>query len=186
MKRLFVAIEIKPDQGFLGHYYGLKKSLEHENIKWVEPDKLHLTLKFFGETMETQIPAIGDLLEVIGHQTRAFSVHLKGAGIFGSAYHPRVIWLGVQQPEPLSALAKRVLSEVESLGYLRDRQNYVPHLTLGRIRAINDKNRFQRTIDAYKDISFLDMEVGKLILFESILQAKGAKYEVISEFHLKG
>ena len=58
MKRLFAAIKIHPSARFISVLNAISASLSHERIKWVEPENMHLTLKFFGETAENKIPAM--------------------------------------------------------------------------------------------------------------------------------
>ena len=58
MKRLFAALKINPDAGFLTEYRNLQAAMKYQQIKWVEERNIHITLKFFGETQESEIPAI--------------------------------------------------------------------------------------------------------------------------------
>ena len=88
MKRLFVAIKLKPDENFLRIYYFLKQNLKHDLIRWVEPDKLHLTLKFLGETPNEKIPQIKQLLSDFVKDKKRFEIIFDKVGIFGSSYNP--------------------------------------------------------------------------------------------------
>lgn len=185
MRRLFAAIKVKPSEAFLSRYYGLKKSLEGEAIKWVEPENMHITLKFFGETPEHHIPAIHAALEQATSVCEPFSFNILNTGIFGSSYKPRVIWFGIQPQEGIVQLADGVFDHLREIGIERDRQNFVPHLTLARIKFIENKDHFQDVISYYREGQIQQEEVKQFHLFESHLSPKGPKYEILKSYSLR-
>ncbi|MCX6249329.1 MAG: RNA 2',3'-cyclic phosphodiesterase [Bacteroidetes bacterium] len=185
MKRLFAAIKITPDKGFLDKYHHLQSQLRYEKIKWVEDLNIHITLKFFGETEEKKIAEINQALQMVADQTRAFQISLTGLGIFGSSYNPKVIWTGIQPYVDLVEIMKRTQNELKSCGYEPDRQNLVPHLTLGRVKFLSDKQLFQRTIDEYKEIGSTPIKPVSFHLFESILKKEGPTYIILKTFNFK-
>lgn len=185
MKRLFVAIKVIPEVVFLSLFDELKKDLKHEKIKWVEVHNLHLTLKFFGETPENKMPEIITALKAGIEKHKQFAFKIKSLGIFGSRYNPKLIWAGLQNTIPLVHLATDVNTELEKIGYNYDRQNFVPHLTLGRIKFLRDKNLFQDIIVDYKDEYFQDVFVEEVYLLESVLTKEGPIYQIIEKFELK-
>ncbi len=185
MKRLFAAIKIAPDEHFLSIYYHLLKQFEDERIKWVEPHNMHLTLKFFGETAEEKIPEIEDVLSNVAVANKPFQFSLKSIGVFGSSYRPRVIWLGINHDELIKNMARDLHKKLEIIGFTNDRQNFVPHLTIGRIKKeLIHKRSFQQKIDRFKDAFIQDVDVNEVILFESILKPKGPVYKVMESFSL--
>ncbi|HOW30923.1 MAG TPA: RNA 2',3'-cyclic phosphodiesterase, partial [Bacteroidales bacterium] len=176
MKRLFAAVKIIPSPNFISVVRSLASELRHERIKWVELHNMHLTLKFFGETEESRIPDINKALSAAAENVEPFTLHLGRTGIFGSRYDPRVIWFGID-PEPgLNKLAGDVVSNLRQAGWRPDRQNFVPHLTVGRIKEISDKSLFQGVIDRYRDASIQEQPVHELVLYESILKREGPEY----------
>ena len=75
--------------------------------------------------------------------------------------------------------------KLEIIGFTNDRQNFVPHLTIGRIKKeLKHKRSFQRKIDRFKVHYIQDVDVNEVILFESILKPKGPVYKVIESFSL--
>lgn len=178
-KRLFIAIKIKPDPAFMKQYRGLKEALKHEPIKWVEEHNIHITLKFLGDTDLRIIPQIGEKLETVAHAVPSFSFKLDTLGIFGSRYQPRVIWIGINPYQPLVSLMQAVHDAMEPLGFEKDRQNLVPHLTLGRIKEIRDKQLFRETLDDLRTMASSSFQAQEMILFESILKKEGPEYHVI-------
>ena len=185
MKRLFAAIKIYPSEDFLQIYYNLKSNLRNDKIKWVDTKNIHITLKFFGETEEDRIHEMAEKLKTIAGNHLRFTMNIINVGIFGSSYKPRVIWFGIEKNEQRMTLATAVISEMDKLGFKRDRQNFVPHLTIGRIKYIDDKDRFQQVIDKYKSTDIQKQEVSGFNLYESVLKPAGPEYKVVESFSLQ-
>ena len=185
MKRLFVAAKIKPDQDFLNVFFRLKKELQYEKINWVDEKNLHFTLKFLGKTATSEIAKITETLEHIAQTTNAMDIKIENLGIFGSRYDPRVIWAGIESSEPLLALGEKVLNKLNAAGFKRDRQNFVPHITLGRIKHIRDKKQLKVVIDKNKAIWHQHDRVDSFYLYESILKPEGPQYKVVKSFYLQ-
>ena len=185
MKRLFVAVKVLPSPEFLKTYNSLKTSLKFCRITWVRPESIHITLKFFGETEEKRIPDISRVLKEVASSHKPFAAELVNVGIFGSSYNPKVIWFGIESAEPLKKLGDDVLQAVESIGWEADRQNFVPHLTIGRIKEIPDKQLFQRIIDEHKKTWMQDIQVGEFHLYESLLLREGPVYKIVESYKFK-
>jgi RNA 2',3'-cyclic 3'-phosphodiesterase len=184
MKRLFAAIKIHPSEEFLLNFSSLRNSLFHERITWVDPQNMHITLKFFGETNESLIPSIQDALLAACVNSGRFTMNIHRTGIFGSRYDPRVIWFGID-PEPgLEKLWKNLANGLLHAGWESDRQNFVPHLTAGRIREIKDKILFQQIIGRFRDIQLHQETATQVVLFESILNRDGPRYLEVATFEI--
>jgi len=185
MKRLFAAIKIHPSPEFIRLYTELQNSLRIANIKWVDVNNIHITLKFFGETEESKIRGINKALAEVAFQNSSFVINLKNSGIFGSSYNPRVVWFGIEKSPALEKLAEEVLEAMDKTGFERDRQNFVPHLTVGRIKQVKDKRIFQEVIERYRTVEVQEEKVDRFLLFESILKPHGPEYRVLETFLLK-
>jgi 2'-5' RNA ligase len=184
MKRLFAAIKVTPSEVFLRQYYFLIKNLQQEKIRWVDLQNIHVTLKFFGETPEHHIPAIEAALDQASSRMDHFAINIVDTGIFGSRYNPRVIWFGLDPHEQIVKLANLVFDELDKIGIERDRQNFVPHLTIGRIKELDNKKHFQEVIDTCSEGFLQKEEVKQIHLFESHLGPRGPKYTIIGSYSL--
>lgn len=184
MKRLFAAVKIHPSPEFMKTYNSLKSGLKFCRITWVKPESIHVTLKFFGETEERKIPEISRVLREVASSHKPFASELVNVGIFGSSYSPKVIWFGIERSEPLKKLGIDVLQSVEKIGWEPDRQNFVPHLTIGRIKEVPDKQLFQRMIDMHKTDRLQEFSVSEFNLYESILLKEGPLYKVLESYRL--
>ena len=182
MKRLFAAVKIEPGAEFMKSFRELRTRLSSGKIKWVEEHNIHVTLKFFGETDESLIRGISGSLGRLALNTAELNFRLSGIGIFGSRYDPRVVWAGIEPSEPLASLMKTVQKEMEQYGFESDRQNIVPHLTLGRIKFLEDKELFRKVIDSHRGLQSDMIKVSESILFESILRKEGPRYITLGKF----
>ncbi len=176
MKRLFAAIKIHPSSRYISLFNEISASMNHERIKWVEPENMHLTLKFFGEIAENKIPAICQAMQKSASKSKPFTLSIANTGLFGSRYDPKVIWFGINKNEVLQNLTENIFAELQAVDFTRDRQNFVPHLTIGRIKEIKDKSLFQQIISKYNTLDIQQEHVGEIVLYESILDRKGPTY----------
>lgn len=187
MKRLFLAIPMKTiDNDFIPLVNGLKRQLAHEKrINWVKAENIHLTLKFIGDTRNEDIPKIIEGVGEMLKKHKSFTMDFNRTGIFGSRYAPRVLWLGMQNtPQELYDLEEDTLSVFDEMGFLRDRQNFVPHITLGRIKELCEKQYFQKIVAGIEQKSYIRQEVNEIILFQSILKPEGAVYKALKVFNI--
>ncbi|MFA5417374.1 MAG: RNA 2',3'-cyclic phosphodiesterase [Bacteroidales bacterium] len=184
MKRLFIAIKVVPDAEFIRNYTLFIRQMSYHRIAWVAPEVMHMTLKFLGSTAEDQIPLIEKAMEGIVKEMSPLEFQFSRLGIFGSSYLPKVIWLGTTQPEKLSIMGSAVLDGLHQAGFPRDRQNFVPHLTLGRIKKVENKKMFQKTIDQFRNQFVINGTIKELLLFHSTLTTSGPNYQIIKSFIL--
>jgi 2'-5' RNA ligase len=178
MKRLFIAIKNQPDPALIELVNSLKRKLIDDQINWVSINQLHLTFKFIGETEEKSVIVIQQAMAEAVRGFQPISLLFDKTGIFGSSYDPRVIWIGPKQTNPeVIRLGDSLIRQLDLAGFPRERQNFVPHLTLGRIKSIHDKARFQAVLKAVPEQIFQKSEISEIILFESILRREGPLYK---------
>ena len=183
--RIFLAVRFQKNEHLTGQIEALKSELAAEKIKWVESENLHLTLKFFGETKTTLLNEIIKALKDSISGSSAFEISFNHLGIFGSRYQPRVIWMGMEDDSEMRALESKIREALEGIGIEYDRQNFVPHLTAGRIKQLSSKKYFQNVIDKYRAFDSGKIEVKEIVLLQSILHKSGPEYRLIETFPLK-
>lgn len=136
--RAFVAIEVpEPIRRELArHQAAFRHALgdQGDQVSWVRPEGIHLTLKFLGEVPEEGVGRVIAALKSIG-KFAPFSVEIRGFGFFPTASRPRVLWAGVVVPPILGSLASQVDAALAGAGFERDDRAFTPHLTLCRFRA---------------------------------------------------
>ncbi len=179
--RLFVAAEL--DEEVRRRLAEVQRKLRYVNAKvtWVAPSNFHFTLKFLGETADEQRAGIQQGLEAAMAQFTPISCELRGLGLF-----PRVIWAGLHgETERLAALARRIDDELGRLGFSREEREFKPHLTLGRIRFLGDKEGLTRLIASHRNEAFGAVRVEAIHLFQSTLTPHGSIYTKLFTAHLK-
>ncbi|MBI2856518.1 MAG: RNA 2',3'-cyclic phosphodiesterase [Chloroflexi bacterium] len=179
--RAFVAIELPADiRAELERVTQEIQNARVSGVRWVRPEGIHLTLKFLGN-----IPgeSVGPVSQALGRcaATRApFELHLGNLGAFPNPRAPRVIWIGLEGAlEALLDLQRAVEDELEGLEFPRERRDFSPHLTLGRVREgippAQKKRLGEMIADAHLDIQG-QMLVAELSLMRSTLMPSGAVY----------
>ena len=173
---------------------GLADELREARIRGlrpVNPDGIHLTLKFLGDIPAAQAETIANATSnaVEGH--RPFSVELAALGVFPNERRPRVMWVGVEGDlKSLADLHHDIDDAMAGLGFEKERRLFSPHLTVGRIReATSPADRSQaletllgsRTYEPGRQIPVIEVSV-----IRSILRPEGARYERLAVMPLGG
>lgn len=183
-KRLFIAISINASESLKQQQQNLQQQLACENITWIKLENLHLTIKFLGETDEKSVPQIIETIHNCEHLPPPYSLIINRIGIFGTQYKPRVIWAGTADLGETMLLREMVLKKIETIGYERDRQNFIPHISLARMEKLYDLKRFQSIMQQMGVIKPETIEVKNFHLYESILKPEGPEYKVLHTFLL--
>ncbi len=150
-------------------------------VRWVRPDTMHLTLRFFGDVSEESLEKIGDVVLSVGRLHPPFTLRIKGVGAFPSAVRPRVFWLGVDGA-PLKALYSALEKALANAGFPPEERPFSPHLTLGRSR-----DRHVRTgadLGRYRETDGGVLTVDTVVLYESRLRPDGAVHLPRRTVHL--
>lgn len=178
MKRLFIATPIIPLSAEIQKISAdLRFRLRHDEIVWVKDDVRHLTLRFLGATPPQKIPDIRQALADACAHHQPFSLTINKIGVFGSRYAPEVIWLGFEHFEPFKNLFDQLEPKLEAYGFEPNYGNFVPHITLGRIKSLHDKHKFWESIDAVPKKFEQNLEISSLNLYQSFLHKDGPEYK---------
>jgi len=185
--RSFLAIELpKPILRKIEEVQGDLR-LTHADVRWVSPEKIHLTLKFFGNIEESRIDSIFKSIEEPIRNTFPFSIKVRGVGAFPQMKNPRVIWMGlVEEREVFASLQKQIETQLEKVGFQPEDRSFHPHLTLGRMRSSRGKGDLVGRIEKHKEEEFGDLQVERVVLFKSDLKPTGPIYTPLGDVKLGG
>ncbi|MFO7827344.1 MAG: RNA 2',3'-cyclic phosphodiesterase [Bacteroidales bacterium] len=184
MKRTFIAIKIPVSKQTAEFIQDIKSELRNDKINWVEIFQMHITLYFLGDTEDEMIEKISyHLGELLKNQT-PFKLNCKGLGLFKNLSNPRVLWLGIEESVQLQNLKTRIDGLMKNLGFEIEKRAFKPHLTLGRIKYIKDKEKLKNLLERYNDFEFQEFKIDKLIFYESRLTSDGPIYKAIKEILL--
>jgi 2'-5' RNA ligase len=159
----------------------------HADVRWVSPEKIHLTLKFFGDIEESRIDSIFDSIKEPVRSTQPFSLKVQGVGAFRSMKSPRVIWMGlVNGSQILTSFQKEIEARLEKIGFQPEDRPFRPHLTLGRVKSSRGRNDLVGRMEKHKEGEFGDFQVKRVILFRSDLKPSGPIYTPLGDVKLGG
>ena len=159
--------------------------LTHADVRWVNPEKIHLTLKFFGNIEESRIDAIFKAIEEPIQNNPPFFLNVRGVGAFPQMRNPRVIWMGlVNGKEVLVSLQKQIEIQLEKIGFQPEDRPFHPHLTLGRMRSSRGKEELVGGMEKHRDEEFGDFQIERVVLFKSDLRPTGPVYTPLREIKL--
>ncbi len=192
MQRTFIAFKIIPEREMADCIQHVQDVLRGEKIKWVDHEKMHITLCFLGDTSPTQVKSTIKILEEEIPLFPAQEVLFAGLGLFRSIRDPRVIWIGMDPGPVLPELKTRIDRKLVQLGFTPEERKFRPHLTLGRIKSTGnhspEKNSPEKNfpeknsgmleglLGEYRNMRFQKNLIREVIYYESILRKEGAEY----------
>ena len=183
--RTFIALPVQVGADLMEVRHELMTALEEERISWVNPTRFHVTLRFLGDTPITEVGRIARALKEGGFRPDAMSVPMRGVGSFGPRKKPRVIWVGFDSEEWFSTVKEGVDSLLEELGFPRQEQAYTAHLTLGRVRSLQDLARYREVIEKMKTRILEAVCFDRLVYYRSILGSGGPEYTSLEEISFR-
>lgn len=184
--RCFVAIALPPSvKALLVRVQDALRRADAD-VKWVEEENLHLSLKFLGDLEEEALSRLKGVLSVEALRWPAMSLSYAGIGTFPERGEPRVVWAGCGgDVEKLAALAGAVERSAEQVGVPRERKPFVAHLTVGRVRSGRNVKRLLSAISSQREVPLGRDDVKEFVLYQSTLTDQGPVYERIADFGLR-
>ncbi len=183
--RLFVALDIPPGvRQALGDLMDRLRG-ECRSARWVQPDSMHLTIKFIGHAIDRPDgPEFHALHAALGtiHLSAPANALFCGVGFFPNTRHPRVLWCGMKASSNLAELAARIDDATEPFGIPRESRDFVPHLTLARLPVPGDLGRLIRAAEALASEEFGSARWTEFHLYESVLKRPGAEYRKLESY----
>lgn len=147
------------------------------DVRWVEPDKIHLTIKFLGEIEPSRVDSIASALEQALKLFPRFTINAKGLGVFPEARRPKVLWVGLEGSQ-LVKLAAKVEAALEPMGFLPEARGFQPHLTIGRWRRFDGPAKnLPEELERWKGYDYGASKVESVTLFQSVLKPDGALHQ---------
>lgn len=157
------------------------------DVKWVERENRHLTLKFLGDIEWLAVGEYGQALAEAVKPFAPFALTFKGVLPFPPGKRPRVVAVGIEDSGGrLPALVAVLEMALAGQGVKREERAFRPHVTLGRLRSWRGSESLWRAAEAWGERRFGELRVGKVTFFRSELSASGPAYTVLSTASLGG
>jgi 2'-5' RNA ligase len=155
-------------------------------IKWVSPNQVHLTLKFFGSLPQESIDKMGSPLSEVASEYPGLKLTLKGIGAFPNLFRPRVVWIGLGGDlESLGKMQKAIDQALIPLGIPQEDRPFHPHLTLGRNKSNELNQGLYQELSRWPGEETPPFRVEALTLYQSDLKPTGPIYTPLGLFPLK-
>jgi len=189
--RAFIALDIPSEiQECLATVSNqFKEKIGEVPVRWVDPEKIHLTLKFLGDVSLNNIEVLKESIRAEAYACKPLVFSVGGVGAFPKVRNPRVIWVGIEAPTEMIDLQRGIDVQMSRIGYAPDRRPFSPHLTLGRVSR-NAKSAEIRQISdvlSTSKIGFLGVgRVNAVHLYRSDLKPDGAVYTKLYSAQLNG
>jgi len=177
--RGFIAIDIDATSGIIEFEKEIKKT--DADVKLVEPQNIHITVKFLGDVDENLIDEIEQIMKDSVKEIKPFTIQLKGTGVFPNQNYIRVIWIGIKEAQVIETISNSIDEKLSKLGFKKEKRGFSPHLTIGRVKTAKNKQRLLEIIENYVDVEFSRQEINSIKLKKSDLASKGPIYTTIRE-----
>jgi 2'-5' RNA ligase len=181
MIRTFIAVNLDP--AIKARIGEAEEDFRIKGVRPVDPELIHVTLKFLGNVEEGRIDEIADALEKV--KVAPFTARIGSIGGFPNARSPRVIWIGAEPAESFVDLNRQVEDRLADIGFEREGR-FNAHVTIGRVKFPDpeQKQRLPGLFEKYKDFEAGSMKVDRIHVMQSRLSPKGPKYEALREIML--
>jgi 2'-5' RNA ligase len=184
--RSFISIEIT-EKKLLERLLELQQQLStsEADLKLVQPQNVHFTLRFLGEISSSTLEAVQNGMAAI--KFNPFKINLSGVGVFPNLNRISVVWVGVTKgEEEVRMLSTKIESSLKTVILRPDSRGFTPHLTVARVRTGRNKDKLVASVKQLKDYVVGSMEVNTIRLKKSILTPKGPIYSTIFEVLASG
>ena len=178
--RCFVAVELP--ENMRNEIGRIEEGLRMPGLRLVKPDLCHITLKFLGDVPTQKIEKICETLRSV--RVAPFNAAVYGMGAFPGR-SIRVVWLGLEGD--FSDLFTQVEESLSQLGFERERRNFSPHVTLGRVGRTSQElsGQIATRLEKFAKVDLGSFSVDRFFLKKSTLTREGPIYEDLAEFLLQ-
>lgn len=185
MKRLFIGIPIESPKSVQQVEVWKRNSHLNRNVlNWTIPENWHITLFFLGSTEESAVAVLQQLIDESFSKIQACQTELHGVGVFPNMNNPKVLWLGLDDLQPLMPAYSHLGELLQQNGFSFDQKPLKPHLTIARVKRADNPSAFESLLAEYQEIAFDQVNMDKVVLFESITTPAGPIYKPLFEKRL--
>jgi 2'-5' RNA ligase len=178
--RCFISIDL--DKNLKNKVAEIEKKIGNlgVDVKFVEPENLHFTIKFLGEVSENEVDEIKKSLKICFKNEVHFKIKISGIGYFGNPKYLRTLWLGIKEGEmELTKLMKNVNANINF-----GEEERTPHLTIGRMKSGKNRQFLLHFLYENENVNIGEMDVNEVKLKLSTLTKNGPVYNDLESFKL--
>jgi RNA 2',3'-cyclic 3'-phosphodiesterase len=184
--RAFIAIPLP--EGLRTRLASAQETLRpaRAGVTWVDPGRLHVTLKFLGDLSDEARGPLEEGLRRVAAAAAPIDLEARGLGAFPASGTPRVVWAGLEEKAPgrLAALARGVEEAAAAAGFPPEGRPFAAHVTLGRVKSPRNAAALRALIEAGRDVEAGAFRADAFVLFRSDLSPQGPTYTDVAQFKL--
>jgi 2'-5' RNA ligase len=187
--RCFIAIDI--DEKIKSALSGLQRQLQgsvdvkKSDLKWVNPDNVHLTLKFLGEIKDAKVVEVCNIVRAVAGRNKSFELDIESVGHFGGK-SPKVLWVGTGRGEEnLLELQEDIEKSLALAGWPQEARKFSGHLTLCRIRNSKAGMKLAQVSEDYRDFKLGTVQADSVSVYQSQLKPTGPVYILLGNYKLQ-
>ena len=164
----------------------LKSTIDTRGIKisWVRDGKMHLTLRYIGNTTEESIDSINNAIHDLIGDTPIINLSISGTGSFTNRDIANTLWVGINgEIDKLDELVLKLNEKLKPLGYPTEKREFSPHITIARI---NPNQKKKPDISNFLNTTFMElpMKIVKINVMQSQSFSKGSFYTILDTHFL--
>lgn len=134
---------------------------------WITPEQWHITLAFLPAVPESALDGLVESVAVAAGRRTPMRLQLAGGGAFPEAWAAKVLWMGLRgDTAELGRLATNVRNGAQHAGAPAEGRDFRPHLTVSRLRRVQEQSRWVQVLDTYEGPTW---QADEVTLFASYL-----------------
>lgn len=153
------------------------------DIAWVDPKRIHLTLRFLGDADPASLVRLDAELHETARGEPPVTARAGSTGAFPGRGRPRVLWLGLESGGGVERLAEAVENAARASGFDPETRPFTPHFTLGRVRGPRGSRRAIAAVRHWEP-DRRALRLGELVLYRSRLGPEGARHDALAVYPL--
>lgn len=152
----------------------------YQDIKWVNPENLHITLKFLGDTKVKDFQLLFEEINKQLSPIKKTSLQISQIGVFPKPNRARVVWIGLSPSTALDAIYETIEMTAQNLGFEQDSKAFSPHITIGRLKRHTSKQPdLSEFVSKNKTKQFGAFSINEIHFIKSQLTPKGPIYNTL-------
>jgi 2'-5' RNA ligase len=175
--RLFVALDLP---ALIKNDLSKIEPSPARGVQQVPPDQLHVTVHFIGVANAEEVR---QALEAV--HCKPIRLSVRGVGQFKVNGGRTILWAGVSETEELLELHAACGRALNGIGIKVERRRFVPHVTLARLKPFVHESIIETFLREGDDRDFGDGVAERFVLYNSVNEDDGARYEYVSSWQLR-
>lgn len=186
MPKLRLFLSLNPAESVISELGTIQRKLKSlyssGNIRWEEPDKFHMTLRFLGDVNEADTVPLKETLQRLRFDFESLLFAADKIGFFPESRFPNVIYAAFNETGNNSEVLVGFIDRIIYNFGVKPEKRFIPHITLGRF---NRSRRVKITEPVDVKMGTFTAEFDSFCIMQSILTPKGSVYKTLSKINFR-